>query len=151
MRRSIRALVFLLAAGCGGAASQGTPAVTVTAQPVATAPPATTGSLPQPTTTSAATPPRPTALPGTSIRFEGGAGTSVKDAIVIKGAHGEMDGVAAEYKYLELIYGPRNVGYTVSGQSLLSNAGKSFDELDIAVNGKPMAVYFDITDYFGKM
>lgn len=144
---------FVSLVSCGGAAATAQPTVTVTptaATATPTAEPTATGSLPQPTRQA----PAPTAckrpLAGTPICMEGGQGTSIQDAIVIKGAHGESDGVAAEYKYLETLYGPRGSGYTVNGQSLLENAGKSFDELDIEVGGQKRAVYFDITDYFGK-
>lgn len=123
--------------------------MTPSARTAATAQPAAGGALAQPT--ARPTPSRPTTLPGTTIRFEGGAGTSVDDAIVIRGAHGEEDGTGAEYKYLEMVYGPRGSGYKVAGQSLMNQNGKSFDRLDVEVNGKPLAVYFDITDYFGKL
>jgi len=145
---AVLAFVCLVACG-GGAAAEGH--VTLTPTTSATAPATTTaGTLPpQPTA-----PPKTAActrkLEGTSICFAGGQGTSTKDAIVIQGAHGEADGVAAEYKYLDDLYGPRGQGYVVQSQSLLDDAGKSFDRLDIQFQGQPKAVYFDITDYFGK-
>jgi hypothetical protein len=151
MRHVVRAVLFVGALGCGGAATQGSVTVTPQPTPAPTAQPTATGSLPQPIGHPESTAPaRPTGIPGTAIRFEGGAGTSMADAIVIRGAHGEGDGVAAEYKYLEMVYGPRNLGYKVQSQSLLSNAGKSYDRLDVEVKGQSLGVYFDITDYFGK-
>lgn len=96
-------------------------------------------------------PGRPSGIAGTAIRFEGGAGTSVDDAIVIVGAGGEEDGTAAEYKYLDMLYGERGSGYAVRGQSLLEEKGKPYDMLDVTVAGKSLQIYFDIHDYFGKM
>ena len=147
---NLRVLAFVCLAACGGgAAAEGQ--VTLTPTTSATAPaPTATGALPQPTAPQPATTACTRKLAGTSICFAGGQGTSTKDAIVIQGAHGETDGVAAEYKYLDDLYGPRGQGYVVQSQSLLEDAGKSFDRLDIQVNGQPTAVYFDITDYFGK-
>ncbi|HEY1960569.1 MAG TPA: hypothetical protein VGH28_33390 [Polyangiaceae bacterium] len=145
--RTLALLAFISVVSCGGAATQ--EHVTLTPTTSATAPRTSASALPPPATTAApAACKRP--LAGTSICFEGGQGASKQDAIVIKGARGESDGVAAEYKYLEDLYGPRGQGYTVDGQSLLDDAGKSFDRLDIKVSGQPKAVYFDITDYFGK-
>jgi hypothetical protein len=138
--RKVLLCLFLVA--CGGAQTRGE--VTVTPPP-ATAQPAASGSLLQP---------KPTCkerLEGTSICFAGGTGTSMKDAIVILGAKGEADGVAAEYKYLEKLYGPKGVGHTVEDQSLMEDGGRSYDRLGVHLkDGRTLDVYFDITDYFGK-
>jgi hypothetical protein len=143
--------ILVLCAACGGGAAQTRPPVTI-AQPAATTPPpAVTGSLQQPTGHATPTGPRPTSVPGTSIRFEGGDGSSIAQAIVIRGAKGESDGVAAEYKYLEMLYGPKGDGHNVQGQALLENGGRSFDKLDVDLkDGRTIAVFFDISDYFGK-
>jgi len=94
---------------------------------------------------------RPTSLPGTPIHFLGGDGSSLANAIKIKGAHGEMDGTASEYSYLALVYGPQGNAWTMGQQSLLSDSGKSYDALAITLaDGTKETVYFDITDYFGK-
>jgi len=142
--------MFLLA--CGGAAeTRGevtvTPTPTATATTTATAQPAASGSLPQPSGHATCT----DQLAGTSICFAGGKGTSMQDAIVILGAKGEPDGVAAEYKYLERLYGRKGVGHTVEDQSLLNDKGRSYDKLGVHLkDGRTLDVYFDITDYFGK-
>ena len=140
----MRALVlctFLLA--CGGTKATSAE-VTVAPQAATSAQPAASGSLlPQAPACSKR-------LPDSSICFSGGDGGSIEHAVVILGAKGEQDGVAAEYKYLEMLYGPRGAGYTVSSQSLLEQNGKSYDRLDIEVKGKPLGVFFDISDYFGK-
>lgn len=147
----MRALALaLLLTACGAGAQQSQPPVTI-AQPAATtAPPPVAGSLQQPSSAATAGK-RPTSLPGTSIRFEGGDGSNIQQAIVIRGAKGEGDGVAAEYKYLEMLYGPKGQGHNVRGQALLENGARSFDKLDVDLkDGRSISVYFDITDYFGK-
>jgi len=143
----MRSVVFcIFVCACGGASS----ARNVT---IATPPPA------EPVTTvnaSIATPPpsavhRPASIPGTNITFAGGDGTDAKNAIVIHGAKGEMDGVAAEYKYLEMLHGQRGVDFNVGSQALLEDGGRSFDKLDVTLkDGTNLAVFFDITEYFGK-
>ena len=143
-------LIFLLHLGavvaCGGAA-RGEVTVAPTGAPSVTT--AASGSmLPPPRGNAVA---RPRGIAGTAIRFEGGPGASVNDAIVILGAQGEEDGTAAEYKYLDMLYGPRGSGYAVRGQSLLQEKGKPYDMLDVTVAGKSLQIYFDIHDYFGKM
>jgi hypothetical protein len=142
--RSVVFCIFLAACG-GGAQTQ--PTVTIAAVPTptttATVAPATS------TTTAAATSNGPKGIPGTTIRFGGGDGSSMKAAIVILGAKGERDGTAAEYKYLDLLM--PDVSHTVRGQALLEDNGRSYDRLDVEMaGGKSMNVFFDITDYFGK-
>jgi hypothetical protein len=144
-----------LSAGCGGAATPQpqTPAVDIappppssSAEPTAPPPP------PKAEAPEKAAPAgnRPSSLPGTSIRFTGGDGSTQEQAIVILGAKGETDGVASEHKYLELVYGPRGRAWKVVQQSLLSHNGKHLDALQIDVGGRTQTLYFDITDYFGK-
>jgi hypothetical protein len=74
----------------------------------------------------------------------------MEKAIVILGAQGERDGVAAEYGYIEQLYGPRGAAWQMNQQSLLEKNGHSFDELEIDHAGKSESFFFDITDYFGK-
>jgi hypothetical protein len=152
----LSALLLALVA-CGGATPAAQPplassSVTITVAP--TPPDATPAPAPPPPVASAApiaVPKRPTSLPGTSIRFTGGDGTSIVTAIKIKGAKGEMDGTASEYSYLALVYGPANTAWTMGQQSLLTDSGKNYDALAITLaDGTKATVYFDISDYFGK-
>ena len=70
---------------------------------------------------------------------------------MILGAKGERDGVNAEYKYIEIVYGASKGGaWKPVKQALLSDKGKHFDALEIDVGGRHQTFYFDITDYFGK-
>jgi len=128
--------------------------------PTVPVPPAAPAPAPEPSAPAPAPPParppakpisgRPTGIPGTAIRFTGGDGSSIKEAIVIEGVKGEIDGVPAEYQYLEMLLGPRKTGWRMIRQSLLSENGKKFDALEIDHQGKTEAYYFDITGYFGK-
>jgi len=95
---------------------------------------------------------RPTAKPGSRIRFEGGDGSSVESAIRVVGAKGERDGVESEYWYLQQVYGSRESGtWQFVGQSLLHVSGKAYDHLDIVVGGRRTSVFFDISEFFGKL
>jgi hypothetical protein len=137
----------MLLLGCTHAETQPTVTIAATVVP----PPATSTSVAAPALTMPPPPPSngPKSIPGTSIRFVGGDGSSMHAAIVIKGAKGEQDGTAAEYKYLDMLL--PDVSHTVRGQALLEDAGRSFDRLDVEIaGGKSMTVFFDITDYFGK-
>jgi hypothetical protein len=147
-------LILLAVVACGGSAPPPATATTTTQLPVptATATPTVTASASTAVPVAGA-PNRPTELPGTPIRFLGGDGTSVDTAILIQGAHGEMDGTASEYRYLAMVYGRQNDAWKLEQQSLLNHAGKQYDAMAIVLvaTGTKKTVYFDITDYFGKM
>jgi hypothetical protein len=81
------------------------------------------------------------------VTYEGGDGTSYEKAVVIKGAT-EETGVHAEYVWLAKHY----PGCHEGRQSLTTHGNHPFDLLEITTtDGKNLTVYFDITDYFGKM
>jgi hypothetical protein len=147
-------LAFTLLAACGAAPLKPPPAVEIPAAPPPTARDAEdmddvilAPTQPRPARPSGK---RPTSLPGSPIRFGGGDGSSKEAAIVILGALGESDGVESEYRYLDLLYGPRPGGWMMVRQSLTEEKGKSYDALEIEQGMNSKTVYFDITAYFGK-
>lgn len=80
------------------------------------------------------------------LTYTGGDGSSFEKAIVIHGAT-ELTGVDAEYGYLAKHY----PGYHREKQSLASHGKRNFDVLEFkTADGKKMAIYFDITEFFGK-
>jgi hypothetical protein len=93
---------------------------------------------------------RPTELQGTNIKFTGGDGLSIEDAIVIEGAANESEGVGAEYAYLSLVFGPQGSGWNLVSQSLLEDKGRAYDAMEIETRGATETYYFDITSFFGK-
>ena len=77
-----------------------------------------------------------------------GEGTSIDKAIVIKGAPDNMAGVALEYAILRGLYPTAKV----TNQQLMKQGGRSYDLMVIKLqDGRELRVYFDITDFFGKM
>lgn len=82
-----------------------------------------------------------------SIRFEGGDGRSEATAIKILGAKGESAGVASEYKWLHA----HMPDAEMQSQALVQGDKVIYDVLTVTEAGKTQKVYFDITDYFGKL
>ncbi|MGL4238043.1 hypothetical protein [Tabrizicola sp.] len=80
------------------------------------------------------------------IAFKGGDGASVETAIVVLGAQGSSDGVAAEYQWIEA----NRPGAEVLGQALVQNGDRFYDVITIRVGGREEDLFFDITDFFGK-
>ncbi len=76
-----------------------------------------------------------------------GEGSSMREAIVITETT-ETTGIAAEYKWVAEHF----PGYKMKGQSLLFEMGRYYDLLEfVDADGAAHAVYFDITNFFGKM
>lgn len=85
-------------------------------------------------------------LDNPAIRFGGGDGSSLAQAVIVQNAAGEADGVQSEYAWLSS-YRP---GWKPTSQALLDHNGKPYDALTIAKGGKSQVVYFDISGYFGR-
>ncbi|HEY7374370.1 MAG TPA: hypothetical protein VIF57_19560 [Polyangia bacterium] len=81
------------------------------------------------------------------IAFEGGDGLSCEGRVVIRGARGEQQGIAAEYAWLRRRY----PGHKVTGQSLGDCQQRAADIMSIrTADGREVEVHFDIGDFFGK-
>ncbi len=84
------------------------------------------------------------------ITFSDNSGQSTEDAIVIENALGEEDGVAAEYYYLEEKFGQRDVDWFLESQEFVSEDKRFYDRMDVELaDDTRIAVYFDITEFFG--
>jgi hypothetical protein len=79
--------------------------------------------------------------------FEGGDGSSIEQAVVIKNAKNEEEGVDAEAKWVRKVHH----GWEKGNQALLSDKGRHYDRIEYTTpKGKTETVYFDITEFFGK-
>ena len=75
-------------------------------------------------------------------------GSSFDTAIVLEGATNELAGVQAESAYIAKRY----PGWRQSMQALLNHNGRMYDRIDIVgPKGESKSLYFDITDWFGKL
>jgi hypothetical protein len=84
---------------------------------------------------------------GTTSNAPTERGLSMADAIQLD-ARTEIEGVEAEYKYIARTY----PGWRVESQSLIHEGDRSYDLLEIADStGRKKAIYFDITNWFGKL
>jgi hypothetical protein len=87
-----------------------------------------------------------------SVRFEGGSGESPANAVIIRGASDNVAGVRAEYRYLHQHFGQRNLKWRLFKQELLQTGDKTFDVITIELSdGVKKIIYFDITEFFGKL
>jgi len=85
------------------------------------------------------------------IVFEGGPGDTFKNAVIIRGASDNMNGVLAEYECLSVVYGKRDQDWEVKKQTLWKKWFHTYDQIDIVLSdGTQRTIFFDITDFFGK-
>lgn len=85
------------------------------------------------------------------ITFSNNNGESIDDAIIIRNAKTDLEGIDAEYYYLEKRFGKRGTDWNLDQQSLVNEDGANYDAMDITLSdGSKQTIYFDITDFFGK-
>jgi hypothetical protein len=84
------------------------------------------------------------------VRYSGGQGASMEDAVVIH-ADSSMVGVLAEYGYVTERHGRKGTDWVLEFQALIEHEGKHFDCLHIKLtDGCRVSYYFDISEFFGK-
>ena len=87
------------------------------------------------------------------IMITGGDGSSEENAIVIRNAKNEKDGVNAEYELVAKYYGIEDKDWRLVVQTFIQHdiTGKCYDILNIVNrDGQRYAIWFDITNFFGK-
>jgi hypothetical protein len=88
----------------------------------------------------------------TQIVYEGGDGSSVENAIVIKNATTERDGIAAEYAYIEKKREEKFKDWKPIQQATNVLNGKHYDAVSIQIisDNTTEKFIFDITNFYGK-
>ena len=72
----------------------------------------------------------------------------METAIVIRGAKGSIEGIVAE----SLWVAKRHPDWRKDSQALLNNGGKVYDRIGyLTAAGERKTLFFDITDFFGKL
>jgi len=86
------------------------------------------------------------------ITLSDNTGKLFEDAIVITGAGDSEEGVAVEYKYLVDNYGVPDNDWFFIHQRLIPCENKYFDKFLLKdKQGNEFEIYFDITEFFGKV
>ncbi len=81
------------------------------------------------------------------IVYEGGDGSSMEKAVIIKNASNEEEGVAAESRWISKVH----PGWKKGKQGLFNKNGKAYDKIEYTTPTKEIqTLFFDITDFFGK-
>jgi hypothetical protein len=88
----------------------------------------------------------------TKVTYEGGDGKTLENAIVIKNAENERNGIAAEYSFIAKTYGQKFKDWKPIGQSTIVKENRKLDLINIETIPKKETIsfYFDITEFYGK-
>jgi hypothetical protein len=85
------------------------------------------------------------------ILFSPRTGETLKQAIEIVNADETGEGIAAEHRYVSLVYESRGQTYTLLEQQLIHRGEKSYDRLKVQLDsGKERDFYFDISSFYGR-
>ncbi len=80
-------------------------------------------------------------------QYKGANGSSKEKAIIIHGVYTELEGVDAEYDFLESRYG----NYELVSQEFVGEVNNKYDVLIIKLSdGSSKEVWYDITDFYGR-
>ncbi|HYD48963.1 MAG TPA: hypothetical protein VEB21_11475 [Terriglobales bacterium] len=84
------------------------------------------------------------------ISFAGGDGSSYEQAVVVLGAVGSVEGVLAEYAYLEAREGEPDRWSRVR-QTLISRERRMYDIIRVRrADGSERDYHFDASEYYGQ-
>ena len=89
----------------------------------------------------------PIAAAHAGVQFTGGNGLSEDTAIKIVGAANEMEGIDAENAWMR----QHTTGCSQSSQALINGSHGQYDLIELKCGAETRTLYFDITDFFGKM
>jgi len=85
------------------------------------------------------------------ITYKGGNGLDTSEAIIIIGAIDELEGIDAEYIWLEEKYGKQDLEWELIDQEFIDLDTIKYDLLKIKFqNGEIKEFWFDITDFYEK-
>ncbi len=85
------------------------------------------------------------------VSYDENTGESAEKAIVVH-AENEEEGIAAEYEYLFKKFGLKGKNWNLKRQSLLDFNNRYFDKMEIELSdGSSKSLFFDITEFFGKV
>ena len=85
------------------------------------------------------------------MTYKGGDGLDSKEAIIIIGAIDELEGIDAEYIWLEEKYGKQDLEWELLDQEFIDLDTIKYDLLKIKFqNGEIKEFWFDITDFYEK-
>ena len=81
------------------------------------------------------------------IVFEGGDGSSIEKAVIVRNAKNSIEGVDAEAKWNQKVHPDWRKG----SQACFGEDGRMYDQIEYTTpDNETKTIFFDITDFYGK-
>lgn len=81
------------------------------------------------------------------IQYKGGDGSSIEKAVIILNTKSDVEGVDAEWRYLDSHY----KGWHLDEQTLIFEKDGQYDIMTIKLSdGTKKELWFDITNFYGR-
>jgi hypothetical protein len=86
------------------------------------------------------------------IKFKGGDGASIENAVIVKGGADYKEAILAEMYFISRIYGERNIDWKLISMATIKEKWSHYDVVEfISIKSdKKNYLYFDISAYFGS-
>ena len=85
------------------------------------------------------------------FRYEGGDGSTLNDAIVVRGARSDLEGTAATFLWMHQHVGAKNDAWRLVTHSTGEEGVRKIDTFSVILrDGTHRSFYFDVTESFGK-
>jgi hypothetical protein len=91
----------------------------------------------------------PFAMP--HVWYEGGDGSTLDGAIVVRGAGSDLEGTAATFGWMHENLGAKDEGWRLVTHATGSDGDRKIDTFNVVLrDGGPRRIYFDVSESFGK-
>ena len=91
----------------------------------------------------------PFAMP--RVWYEGGDGSTIDQAIIVRGAESDLEGVAATFGWMHEQLGPKDEGWRLVSHSTGERGLRKIDTFNVILqDGEPRHFYFDVSESFAK-
>jgi hypothetical protein len=85
------------------------------------------------------------------VWYEGGDGSTLNDAIVVRGAGSDLEGVAATFGWMHERLGAKDEEWRLISHSTGGDGVRKIDTFDVMLRGgERKVVYFDVSESFAK-
>lgn len=83
------------------------------------------------------------------VRYSEGSGESIEDAVLIDDVRKQMEGIAAEYRYIADKYGEQGRDWRLVRCAHVESEGRHYDLLTIELKGgSKTTIHFDVTYFY---
>lgn len=85
------------------------------------------------------------------FRYEGGDGSTVESAVIVRGARSDLEGTAATFLWMRQNVGTKDDAWRLVTHATRREGLREIDTFDVILrDGTQRSIHFDVTESFGK-